>query len=108
MSAGLRFECQPGCTACCRQRGFVYLTEADIVRAAEFLRLAPEIFEQRYVYRTRHKLRLRTPRHTHCHFLRDQGCSIHPAKPLQCSVFPFWPALVDQPREWRETALDCP
>ena len=34
MASGLRFECQPGCTECCRQKGFVYLTEADMARAA--------------------------------------------------------------------------
>ena len=35
--SGLRFECQPGCTACCQRKGFVYLTEDDIARAARFL-----------------------------------------------------------------------
>ena len=28
-----------GCTECCRQKGFVYLTEADILKAAAFLKL---------------------------------------------------------------------
>jgi uncharacterized protein len=53
-------------------------------------------------------LRLRMPRHTQCHFLRDDGCSIHPAKPTQCRVFPFWPELVEDKREWRKTAAYCP
>ena len=48
------------------------------------------------------------PRHTQCHFLRDEGCSIHPAKPTQCRIFPFWPELVDSKREWRKTAAWCP
>ena len=30
----MRFECQRGCTACCEQKGFVYLTEGDLARAA--------------------------------------------------------------------------
>jgi len=108
MAQGLRFECQPGCTACCTQRGFVYLTEADLQRAAAFLGMTAAAFERRYVYRTSKKRRLRVPREAQCHFLRDGGCSIHPAKPTQCRVFPFWPELVESRREWKTTARYCP
>ena len=108
MPEGLRFECQPGCTACCEQKGFVYLTEADIVRAAQFLGMRPAAFEKKYVYRTRNRRRLRVPVNSQCSFLRDGGCSIHPAKPTQCRIFPFWPELVDSRREWRKTAGYCP
>src|SRR5262245_4835774 len=108
MAAGLRFECQPGCTACCEQKGFVYLTEADLPRAAQFLGMTAAEFERRYVYRTRQQMRLRVPRDSNCYFLRDGGCSIHPAKPTQCRLFPFWPELVERRREWRKTASYCP
>ena len=108
MAQALRFECQPGCTACCTQRGFVYLTEADLVRAAEFLGMSPKTFERRYIYRTRNRLRLRVPRDAQCHFLLAGGCSIHPAKPTQCRIFPFWPELVESRREWQKTARYCP
>ncbi len=108
MAEGLRFACQPGCTECCRQRGFVYLTEADLVRAAEFLGMTAAAFEKKYVYRTRNQRRLRVPREAHCHFLLDGGCSIHPAKPTQCRIFPFWPELVESKREWKKTARYCP
>jgi Fe-S-cluster containining protein len=108
MALALRFECQPGCTACCTQRGFVYLTEADLLRAADFLGMRPAEFERRYVYRTRHWLRLRVPREARCYFLRGDGCSIHPAKPTQCRIFPFWPELLDSRREWKKTARYCP
>lgn len=108
MAAGLRFECQPGCTACCEQKGFVYLTEPDIPRVAEYLGMTPAAFEQRYVYRTKRQRRLRVPREATCPFLQNGGCSIHPAKPTQCRVFPYWPELVDSRREWRKTARYCP
>ncbi|HTQ56382.1 MAG TPA: YkgJ family cysteine cluster protein [Bryobacteraceae bacterium] len=104
----MRFECQPGCTACCERKGFVYLTEDDIVRAAAFLGMPAAVFEKRYVYRTRNQRRLRTPRGAQCRFLRPDGCSIHPAKPTQCRVFPFWPELTEDRREWRKTASWCP
>ena len=108
MGEGLRFECQAGCTECCRQRGFVYLTEVDLARAAEFLGMTASVFERQYVYRTRSRMRLRVPARTRCHFLTDGGCSIHPAKPTQCRIFPFWPELVESRREWRKTARYCP
>lgn len=104
----LRFACQAGCTACCRRKGFVYLTEDDIVRAAGFLEMTPEAFEKRYVYRTKNLRRLRTPRDSQCRFLRENGCAIHPAKPTQCRIFPFWPELTGNRRKWRQTAAWCP
>jgi Fe-S-cluster containining protein len=108
MAQALRFACQPGCTECCTQRGFVYLTEGDLTRAAEFLGMTPGDFERRYVYRTKKRLRLRVPREAQCYFLRGDGCSIHPAKPTQCRIFPFWPELVESRREWNKTARYCP
>jgi len=104
----LRFECRPGCTNCCEQQGFVYLTEADLERIAGYLGMTARQFERQHVYRTRHLLRLRVPRHSQCHFLREGGCSIHAVKPAQCRVFPFWPELVDSKREWKKTAAYCP
>lgn len=84
------------------------MTEADLKRAARFLGLSPRVFERRYIFRTRNRMRLRIPRDVHCHFLKDGGCSIHPAKPTQCRIFPFWPELVDSRREWLKTARYCP
>lgn len=108
MPDGLRFECQPGCTACCEQKGFVYLTADDVPRMAQFLGMTPAAFERKYVYRTRNRRRLRVPRDSQCSFLRDGGCSIHPVKPTQCRIFPFWPELLDSRREWLKTAKYCP
>ncbi|HOQ47144.1 MAG TPA: YkgJ family cysteine cluster protein [Bryobacteraceae bacterium] len=105
---GFRFTCIRGCTACCDQRGFVYLTEADLKRAAAFLGMTARAFERLYVYRTRHLLRLRKPRASQCPFLTANGCSIHPAKPTQCRTFPFWPELVGDAAAWKETAQYCP
>lgn len=104
----MRFECQPGCTACCQRKGFVYLTGDDVARAAEFLGMTASAFEERYIYRTKNLRRLRIPRGGQCRFLRADGCSIHPAKPTQCRIFPFWPELTERSRQWRRTADWCP
>ena len=104
----MRFACQPGCTNCCRQPGHVYLTDQDLQRAAEFLGMSAGEFERRYVYRTRHRLRLRKPRRASCTFLLADGCSIHPAKPTQCRAFPFWPELLQSARARHATESYCP
>jgi len=104
----IRFACQPGCTRCCDQQGFVYLTGEDLLRAARYLRMTPAEFEKRYVYRTRRLLRLRKPRNRQCPFLLEGGCGIHPAKPTQCRLFPFWPELVGSRRAWARAARLCP
>ena len=75
---------------------------------ASFLGMTQAEFERQYVYRTARRLRLRVPRDAQCGFLRAGGCSIHPVKPTQCRIFPFWPELVDSRREWKKTARYCP
>ena len=104
----MRFQCQSGCTKCCEQKGFVYFTEGDIERAAEFLSIPREKFQSRFIYRTKNTRRLRTPRSGQCIFLRNDGCSIHPVKPAQCRIFPLWPELVESRKEWHKTAAWCP
>lgn len=104
----LRFACQRGCTRCCEVSGFVYLTAADSRAIAEHLGISVRTFERRHVYRTRHQRRLRKPRGSQCSFLREDGCSIHPVKPVQCRLFPFWPDLVESRANWRNTSRYCP
>jgi len=104
----IRFVCQPGCTKCCDQEGLVYLSEQDLVRAAQFVGMAVDAFEKKYVVRTRNELRFRKPRQKQCPFLFKAGCKIHPAKPTQCRAFPFWPELLQRQIEWDEAAKFCP
>jgi hypothetical protein len=107
-AGALRFACQPGCTNCCDQSGFVYLSEDDIKRAAKFVGMNAPAFEEKYVYRTAHQRRFRKPPEKQCPFLDKGGCSIHPAKPTQCRTFPFWPETVENRAEWKRTGKYCP
>jgi uncharacterized protein len=70
--------------------------------------VATEAFESQHVYRTSTIRRLRIPRGSHCTFLTETGCSIHPVKPAQCGLFPFWPEYVEDPAEWRALGDWCP
>jgi uncharacterized protein len=88
--------------------GQVHITEDDLKRIAAFVGMTAEDFERKYVFRTRYLLRLRKPRNAQCHFLKDGGCSVHPVKPVQCRLFPFWPELVESRTEWNRAAKRCP
>ncbi|MBA3974759.1 MAG: hypothetical protein C0504_11155 [Candidatus Solibacter sp.] len=108
LGRALRFRCQPGCIRCCDNKGFVYLTEADLIRIAGALKLTPAQFESHYVYRTRRTLRLRSPRRRNCQFLTSNGCSIHPVKPEQCRAYPFWPEILASHDRWLAESAACP
>jgi len=103
----MRFSCQSGCTRCCTQNGWVYLSEEDVPRLAAFLGMSAKEFQEEYLFSTKYTLRLRR-RQGKCPFLKSEGCSVHPAKPTQCRLFPFWPELVEDKKELEETAQWCP
>jgi Fe-S-cluster containining protein len=108
---GFQFACVPGCSQCCDVEGYVYLTEDDLRRIACHVGLTAAEFERRYIYRTRHLLRLRKPQgpeKRQCQFRDGGACSIHAVKPVQCRLFPFWPEMVENVTGWLKTAQSCP
>lgn len=102
----LRFTCQPGCIRCCDRPGYVYLTETNLHEMAAHLGMTVDDFEQRYVRRYKHFLRLRS--RVGCHFLTPDGCSVHPVKPLQCRTYPYWPSITADATTWRDERQNCP
>jgi Fe-S-cluster containining protein len=102
------FQCQPGCTRCCTQSGWVYLSKEDVTRLAAFLGVSEREFQERYVYATKTERRLRKPKHAQCPFLNENGCSVHLAKPTQCRLFPLWPELIENKKALQTTATWCP
>ena len=103
----MRFTCQPGCTRCCTQKGWVYLSVDDVPRLAAFLGITQDELQRQYLYSTKNTRRLRM-RSGQCPFLNAGGCSVHPAKPTQCRLFPFWPELIEDKQELKATAQWCP
>ena len=104
----LQFSCQPGCTKCCEVRGFVYITESDLQKMALYVGLSAKAFEKKFVVRFKRMLRLRKPPGAQCHFLTGAGCSVHEVKPVQCRLYPFWPELVEQRKNWEAERKACP
>ncbi|HNX68736.1 MAG TPA: YkgJ family cysteine cluster protein [Candidatus Omnitrophota bacterium] len=83
------FRCKR-CGACCKQPGFVYLTQADVDRLASFFRIDPYQFtEQSCVLLDRKHLAMKKHPDETCLFLRPDGCSVYAARPAQCREFPL-------------------
>lgn len=105
-SSGLRFACQRSGN-CCRRPGYVYFTRDDVDAAAGFLGISRGEFVQRYLAIEGRRFVLEVDTGG-CRFFDGAGCVIHPAKPLQCRSWPFWPELVRTQRAWRAAARGCP
>jgi Fe-S-cluster containining protein len=82
-------ECQR-CTACCRWSGQVRLTDAEIARLADFLKLSEHEFIQSYTRLTQDRRGLALQEQTGgaCVFLVSNDCAVQSVKPQQCRDFP--------------------
>ncbi|HQB07393.1 MAG TPA: hypothetical protein PK712_06015, partial [Rectinema sp.] len=41
-------------------------------------------------------------------FLENYGCSVYPARPVQCKTYPFWETILENEQSWIEEAKYCP
>jgi Fe-S-cluster containining protein len=41
-------------------------------------------------------------------FFRKGRCAIHPVKPTQCRLYPFWFKNVRSREAWEKTVAECP
>lgn len=74
------------CSSCCKNEGLVGLYEADVRKIAYYLKMPVERFKRRYVKRLHGKIFLRR---LPCAFLKEGRCSIYPARPITCAMYPF-------------------
>lgn len=109
-AAGVRFECQPDCGACCTNHGdysYVYLTPEDVPVLAAHLELTDAEFLDRYTDREDGLIFLKMEQ-PDCTFLDGTKCSVYPARPMQCRTFPFWPENFRSRRQWKRLCEFCP
>jgi len=121
------------CGDCCRgfKEGEVYLYKDDILRLAEFLHMTGmkglRNFTQKYMkvindsffwkeseaqrgktYRFKTLGFAFTGEDEHCHFLKDNKCTVHEARPFQCQCFPFWQMMVRSKKNVIAYSKKCP
>lgn len=105
---GLAFKCT-GCGQCCTGApGYIWVSEEEVIRIAQHLKMTVEAFSRRYLRRVGNRLSLREHSKTFdCVFLEGKKCTVYPVRPTQCQTFPWWPENLESPEAWQETAGRC-
>ncbi len=122
---GLKYEClaPEGCDGhCCWGAGSVYVFADDIARVAESLKVGLDEFLDKHVdvvevppihVKYDGKIPLLTFKESgekaRCHFQDEKGlCTVHDARPFQCSGYPFWKMNVKNKESWAKLSTNCP
>ena len=123
-SEGLRFTCSQCGNCCTGAPGFVWLSDQEVSRLAEHLRLSVEETLERYCRKIGARVSLKERRSPaglyDCIFLVERkqkgpdgvvhtlrGCSVYPVRPLQCRTWPFWESNLSDPGIWEASAKRC-
>jgi len=107
-SEGLRFSCLK-CGRCCTgDPGFVWLEKPDIETMAKALQIGTSEFFKKYCRYVSGRISLLERENGDCIFFSPSGCSVYPARPRQCRIFPFWPHLLASKRAWEKEKKRCP
>lgn len=110
---GLRFECTQCGNCCGGAPGYVWLSQEDMERIADHLKLPFSDFTRTYVRRIGNRYSLTEKFNYDCTFLtRDKdgksGCMIYHVRPMQCRTWPFWKDNLKSPAAWAAAAEKCP
>jgi len=106
---GLAFECTR-CGACCTGApGYVWVNAEEIAQLAAFRGETVEQFSRRYVRRVGMRYSLTEKPGGDCVFWdKKAGCTVYPARPVQCQTWPFWPENIETDDDWRRVQSGCP
>ena len=106
---GLSFECTQ-CGDCCRGApGFVWVDAEEIARIAAHRGESVDQFSRRYVRRVGNRYSLIEKPGGDCVFWAEQGgCTVYPARPVQCRTWPFWAENIESPADWEHVRRVCP
>lgn len=126
---GLSFQCTQCGNCCTGGPGYVWISDVEIDRLAEHLKLPRETVLKKYCRKLQGKISLKenlTPQGLYdCVFLKEftstenlpdgstrtktgRGCSIYPVRPLQCRTWPFWDGLLASKESWKNAKRICP
>jgi len=123
---GLNFTCTQCGNCCTGGPGFVWISDVEITRLAEHLKMTEQAVKQKYCRMVSGRLSLKerkTPEGNYdCIFLKampatapEKGelpqtrkyCSVYTVRPLQCRTWPFWSGNLATPAAWDRAAERC-
>ncbi len=100
------FTCQQ-CGDCCQGFGGTYVSNEDIKKIADFLKIDEKAFIKKYCVPSGSRYVLNQGSDEKCIFF-DGLCSIHHVKPYMCRAWPFIETVVNHPENWNAMANSCP
>jgi hypothetical protein len=104
---GLTFACTQ-CGKCCTgEPGEVIVNDKERAALARHLKLTPEEVRKQFCRSHRGKLLLKEKVNGDCIFYKD-GCTVYPARPMQCRTYPFWVDNLRSEEAWADTCAACP
>lgn len=79
-------------------------------KIADHLELSLGEFKLMYTRLIGTRLSLREYANGDCVFFdgEKRGCTIYPARPIQCQTWPFWSSNLSSPQMWEKLQRDCP
>ncbi len=106
---GLKFSCTR-CGACCTGApGYVWVTPDEVRRLSEYRGESIEQFSRAFVRRVGERYSLIEKPGGDCIFWsKESGCTVYPARPVQCQTWPFWPENIETPEAWDQVRQGCP
>lgn len=109
-SEGVRFECRQCGGCCCGEPGTIWVTPGEIKEISEFLCVSELELRAKYLTRNGGRNSIKERENYDCVFLarKKMLCEIYKVRPLQCSLFPFWPTLLKDRSLWNYYARRCP
>lgn len=106
---GLSFKCTGCGKCCCGAPGYIWVTDEEIEKIREKLKLSKRDFYMKYLVQVGNKFSIKDLKNNNysCAFLRDGKCSIYEVRPKQCRTYPFWPSIMKSKEAWEDEALAC-
>lgn len=122
---GLSFTCTQCGNCCTGGPGYVWISEIEIDRLAEHLKIPRDQAVRKYCRVIGGRISLKEKRDHNgqypCIFLSEEevkgpggkkvlkrGCTIYPVRPLQCRTWPFWHGNLEDKDSWDATTAKCP
>jgi Fe-S-cluster containining protein len=106
---GLAFTCTRCGNCCTGAPGYVWVSRDEIRQIAEFRGEGVREFSSKFVRRVQNRYSLVEKPGGDCIFWDKQaGCTVYPARPVQCRTWPFWPENVEHPEAWAGVCQVCP
>jgi Fe-S-cluster containining protein len=84
------------------------MDKGEIQRIARFLKIPTEEFLQQFCRHVLLRISLIERPNGDCIFFTPAGCSIYPARPVQCRSYPFWSDSLRSQESWEALKARCP